>query len=160
MDSSQKNRGFGLIEVIVSLSIAAVLAISFFTLLIYSKSLSRHNLDVLKAELYLTEVAEQVRDIEHTSWSTLNTNSCESPAVCHIEESSGFWDILSGEEQIDSSFKRKIYIEEVYRDQLSYTIVDSGGALDVSTKKVVIEVAWTNVKGLHVRDLEIYVFEN
>jgi prepilin-type N-terminal cleavage/methylation domain-containing protein len=154
-------KGFGLVEVVVSLSITAVLAVSFITLLVHSESLSRHNLDVLKAELYATEAVEQVRELERSSFAELDTSLCEHPAGCHIEEVSGAWAVVMGEETLDTNFERVLNIEKVYRNQLAFPneIVASGGVLDPDTKLVYVVVEWNNTKGAHQKDIEIYVHE-
>ena len=157
----QNKRGFGLLEVVVSIAITSVLAVSFVTLLSYSKSLSRHNLDVLKAELYLIETVEQIRELEHSSWTTLDTTVCEHPAKCHVEESSGAWIIVSGGEELDSKFERALYINDVYRDQAAFpnTLVTSGGVLDPDSKKILVQLKWINTSGSHSKEIEIYVYE-
>ena len=64
MKASSHNKGFGLVEVIVSLAIAAVLTVSFLTLVVYAEKVSRKNLDTLRGNMYLSEYAEIVKDLE------------------------------------------------------------------------------------------------
>ena len=154
-------RGRVAIEVVASLAITAVLAVSFITLLVHSQGLSRHNLDVLKAELFVTEAVEQVRELERSSFTELDTSLCEYPAGCHIEEISGGWSVVAGEETLDTGLERVLHIEDVYRNQLTFPneIVSSGGVLDPDTKLVYVSVEGQNAKGIHQEDIEIYVHD-
>ena len=56
----------------------------------------------------------------------------------------GGWELAYGEEIIvsDPLFTRVISIDNLYRDADGY-IVDSGGTLDINTKKVTVTVKWT-----------------
>jgi len=144
------------------MSIAAVLIVSFLTLIVYAQKVSNKNINTFRANLYLTEMVEALKDLENTSWASLDINTCEAPSMCHTAVSGGVWSIETGEEALDDGrYIRSINIEEVHRDQLAFPneIVVSGGVPDVGTKKIIATIAWNSSIGAESESLETYVHE-
>ncbi|MFC1595171.1 prepilin-type N-terminal cleavage/methylation domain-containing protein [Patescibacteria group bacterium] len=156
-----KNSGFALIEVLVTLGITAIIAISFINLVINSHKISRINLNNLKAELYLMEAIEAAKDLESSGWFKLLEVHCDASYsnICHPEINSNEWILVSGAEQLDSGlYNRYIEIEHVYRDSTTNEIVESGGFDHIDTKKVIATITWNQEGEIRSKSLETYVY--
>lgn len=155
--------GFSMIEALVSMSIAAIILSAFATQMIYSKRISRHNEEQLKAVLYARETIEIAKDLETSDWTKLEDPLCIFPLSCHPEQNGSEWILVSGAENLDNGkYARTLSVHPVYRDTLSFPnqIVEIPGALDPDTKKVSTEVSWTGGFGAKTARLETYVYKS
>jgi len=156
---SVSNGGFGLIEAIVSMAIAAALIVVFIMLIIRTVETSRTNADRLRATLYLRELSEVAKDLEQSNWEMLAsaTSTCAFPSVCHPQVAGNIWTVASSTESLEGgAYVRSLTAEEVYRDQLTFPnfIVSTPGVLDPNTKKVTGSVVWSG----GTMELETYVY--
>jgi prepilin-type N-terminal cleavage/methylation domain-containing protein len=166
MTTSKK--GFGIIESMVSLSIAAVILLAFLTLVINTVKASRLYSTELKASLYLAEAIEAAKDLEiSTDWSVIPDWDAVFAACspeCYPEISSNKWQFSSGSETLETEFTRIVTIEGVCRDSVTFpnNIVDCGEPIavdDPDTKQVIAEVSWFNGYGNRTLNLETYVYK-
>lgn len=90
-----------------------------------------------EAATELISVKERLRQVRESGWSSIS-NSGEY----HLEYSSGEWVLVSGQ-STGTDVQHSVVINDVYRDG-SGEIVESGGSLDPSSKKITITLFWEN----------------
>ena len=73
---------------------------------------------------------------------------------------SGSGDIVSGQEDLDSTYWRYFYLEDVYRDQATFpnAIVETPGVLDPDTRKLVAVVGWNASGATKSKQIESYIY--
>jgi len=129
------NKGFSLIEVIVSVAIVAILCISFTALTLQALKVSRINANELKARMYVQELMEVAIDLEQSGdegWTKLSEYT-----VCHPFIDGGKWQLSVGPETIDI-YTRSLLVESI----------------DPNKKKVTASISWPD-KSLTI---ESYVY--
>ena len=124
------------IEVIVAVSVFAIIAASSVVIIISSLGSARLAEEQSQAAFIATEGLESVKSIRNQGWGNL-TNG---PHGLSIE--GGVWSFL-GTSDVDPSgkFTRVIEIADVRRD-VGGNIIGSGGTVDPETKKVTATVSW------------------
>lgn len=158
MASSIKQKGFGLLEVVIGLGI---LAVAFFSLITVSESIlrvSRTNSDMIQADYLLQEGAEAMRSIRDGGWTPYimplsvfaNTN-----IKFYIAQSGQQWQATSTPEII-GKFYRYVQVANVYRGP-TQDIVQSGGTLDNNTRKFTVTVAWPEAGATTTRSSSFYL---
>jgi hypothetical protein len=90
----------------------------------------------IKAIAIYQETLETIRSIREKGWTTFAVNGTYHPVI-----SGNAWTFANGPETING-FTRQIVVENVERDA-NGAIVQSGGTVDPSTKKVTITVTWS-----------------
>ena len=158
--SKKHKEGFALIEIIVSMAAGIIILVSFVTLAMQAKKISRSNSEKLRATLYLREMIEVAKDLETSNWGELLNLSCADPLSCHPEIVAGAWKFSANEEILDNGFfRRSLSVFPVYRNQLAFPneIVTTGGILDPNTKKVRADISWLGEFGARTMNLETYV---
>lgn len=88
------------------------------------------------ANTLVQETYEAMRSVRERGWSYVAVNGTYHPVV-----SGGAWELASGAETV-GGFTRQVTISDVYRDA-GGAIVETGGSLDPSTKKIVATISWT-----------------
>ncbi len=99
---------------------------------------------VYQANFLAKEAMEGVRNFrDGTSWDVDGLGVLTVGVSYHIESTSTpeEWDLVLGEAAKDG-FTEKIVFYEVQRDG-NDDIVESGGAVDSDTKKVIVTISWT-----------------
>ena len=160
------NKGFGIVEALVGITIAALLLVTFTTLIWQTIKINNANAKDLKATMYLQELIEVAKDLEQSDWDELTKDACnisiDSNYKCHpyIDIVLQKWFLsTSGKEYLENNtYTRWLTIENVSRDPATNEIVTSGGVDDPNTKKVKAEIKWNN--GFQDRNLtlETYVY--
>ena len=162
MNDARSQKGFALVEIIVSMAVSAMLLVSFIGLAIQTKKTSRTYTSELQARMYLAEMIEVAKDLEESDWIEIVSGTCDSPALCHPEISWGAWILVANTEILDNgTFTRSLTIKEVRRDTLTFpnVIVEIGGVVDPDTKKVAATVSWNDGYQDRTLDLETYVYK-
>jgi len=163
LQSIKKQKGFAIVETLISIAIIGILLIGFQILISQAIKVNRVNRTELKASLYLQETIEIAKDLELSDWDTLTGSSCISSSVCHPIDGGGSWALSNGQEFLDSGkYSRDIYIEDVCRDSSDFpnNIIDCPGLFnDPNTKKVVATVQWNDSYRPRSLSLETYVYK-
>ena len=157
------NKGFGIVEALIGITIAALLLSAFTTLIWQTIKINNANAKDFKATMYLQELIEISRDLEQTSagWQTLANTSCNSSSPCYPVVSGSDWTLVSDPSKQtleNNTYTRWLIIENVQRDPITNEIVTSGGVDDPNTKKVKAEINWNNGFQDKVMKLETYVY--
>ena len=129
-----KSAGFGIIEIIVAMSIMIIIAATGTSTVLHSFSSNRLGGEETQATLFAQEGVEAVRSIKNQDWTNLSTGTYG------LDDSGGTW-ALSGSSETEGKFTRQIVISQVQRDS-NGDIVDSGGTVDSDTLKATSQVDW------------------
>lgn len=135
--------GQTLIELLVALALTAAILPALTTGLITSRQGKPQNDRRQEAYHLMREATEVVKIIRDSSWSAVETNG-----TYHPTRSGSTWTLASGSEIIND-ITREIVIGDVYRDQ-NQLIVESGGTIDPSSKKISINLGWTEPIGSYL----------
>lgn len=125
-----------MIEALVAMAISAILLPALLTGLVSSKQGKAQQGQRAQAVALLKEEEEAVRSVREKGWTSFAQDGTYHPSI--VVNS---WTLLSGSEAING-FTRSLTISDIYRDT-NGNIVQSGGILDPSTKKVDALVSWT-----------------
>jgi len=140
------SRGISVIEILVVIFVLSIAFVSILGLLTFSLSVSSSIKDTTQAVNLAQETLEAVRNFrDGTDWETNGLGTLTTGVSYHPEktgDSPPQWTLTQGEETVDG-FSRKIVFEQVFRDG-NDDIVETGGTLDVDTKKVTVTVSWGN----------------
>lgn len=144
------NKGFGLLEVVVTIGIVTILLLGILQLLNFSlinvrDSENRSQATNLASEAM--EITRQVRDSDWNNFSALDTENSLHP-VLGTE-----WALEAGCDTVDI-FTRCVDIDRVFRDAASGNPVESGGTEDTDSRKVKVTISWTergNVKNVEIQ---------
>lgn len=143
------DRGQSLIEILVAIGLAAVLLPALVTGLVASREGKAQEGERLVATGLMREMTEAVRQVRETDWDSFAVNGTYHPIV-----SGSNWMLDSGSESING-FIRQLTISDTERDS-SGGIVESGGTVDASTKKVEYIVSWSGSYGGSVEATEYF----
>lgn len=143
--------GFSLVEIILSMSVFALLVIPIFQLLWASQNSSIINSSKIKALFLANGYLEEVKNIRNSGWLNLSdghfiigTNSSNNLQLMAIT------DVTNDSEKI-GNFSRYLLIEPIYRDSDNKpTTVSENNTLDPSTKKVTAYVSWSGIFPSHL----------
>ena len=135
------NRGFGLIETIVGISIATIAFLAIGQVSILSLKATQERDARIQAINIAREGIEAARTIRDTGW-TDNISNLNFGSTYYLATSSGAW-ILTGTNPglINNKFTRTVIVDNVSRD-VNDDIVVSGGTNDPGTKKITSTVSW------------------
>jgi len=129
------SKGQLLVELLLAIAVAGILLPTIFVGFLSSREGKGQQALRVRASALARAGEEIVRAISQDDWAKVDENG-----IYHVLSSGGIWSLAAGAETIDE-FTRSITISDVMRDS-ALSIVESGGSVDPSTKKVEVEVAW------------------
>ncbi len=138
-----------LVEILLVIAITAIMLPALLTGLISSKQGKAQQGQRVQAIALMKEAEEVVRNVRNQGWGIFAVNGDYHPQI-----SGTSWSLASGDETIND-FTRSITVSDVYRDS-NGVVVETGGSLDPSTKRVDISVTWGQPYNSSV-DSTIYV---
>lgn len=127
-----------LIELLLALGIASVMLPALFGMVIASREGNAQQEQRVQAAALVREAEEVVRNVREIGWDQFAAYQLQTPYK--IQRLGNTWSLALGSETIQG-FSRSIRIESIYRDG-SGLIVATGGMLDPSSRKVIIQVSW------------------
>lgn len=139
--SLKKNDGFGIVEIIIAISIMSIALFAISEVSVIYLKQSGQNKDSLKA-LYLAEEGlEAARSARDQSWSgNITSLTMGNPYFPVI--SANKWTLSNiNPGLIDNIYTRQVIVTDVSRGA-GDNIVTSGGINDPNTKKIVSTVSW------------------
>ena len=150
MKLKDKNeKGFGLLEAVIGISIALIILLSIGQITVLSIKASEEKTQRIKALNLAKEGIEIVRVIRDDGW-TSNIASLSFGTSYYIATSSNQWILTQvNPGLIEGKFTRTIVVDNVSRDS-NDDIVISGGVNDAGTKKVTSSVAWGGSKNIQL----------
>lgn len=129
------SKGQTIIELLVALAVASIFLPGLAVGIVASQNGKAQQGQRSDAVTLLREGNEVVRMVREKGWNAFAIDGTYHPVL-----SNGIWTLQSGPETV-RGFTRQIQIADVYRDT-NGAIVQSGGSVDPSTKKVTITVSW------------------
>lgn len=126
-----------LVELLIAIALASILLPALLTGFVASREGKAQSGQRLEAAALLREAQEAIRSIREKGFSNISANGTFYPNVTPAND----WELASGSQAIDG-FTRQIQVSDSERD-VNGNIVESGGTVDRSTKKVVSSVSWT-----------------
>lgn len=132
------NKGFTLIEVLLSVSVLALLTTFSIGILVYIEQYTLNNLRYKKAIYLAEEGIEAVKNIKDNSFSALSNGTF----TLETSYTNGKWILTNGSETMDNFFTRNIVISTV----------------DTNTKKIESKVSYLkNTGGTVLVSLSTYL---
>ena len=139
-----KNKGISIVEVVVSSAIIAVSVVGIVTALQAFLLMSLGNSEKTQAVLMLEETSEVVQYIRDKEW-TANINYLDDETDYYIVWNGLDYSLTDTPQVEKGKFTRKLVFEEVYRD--GNDDIAESGTLDEGTRKVIVNIGWTNSDG-------------
>jgi len=138
MKKLNSQKGLSIIELLIAIGLTSlilpVLVTGFF--IVRTNSLRQNQR--LQAVSYLREAIEAVRTVRNNDWASISVNG-----IYHPVATPSSWMLTSGNEILEPyRLTRQLEINDTYRNS-SGVIVENGGTLDPSTKKIHASVSWT-----------------
>ncbi len=131
-----KNSGQTLVELLITIGLAAILLPALLGAFSITRS-GRAQMDQrIKAIAFLQEGEESLRVIRANDWTNL------ADGTFHPVATATTWTLAPNAENL-GDFTRQIVISDIYRDA-NGNIATTGGVLDPSTKQVTVTVSWNN----------------
>lgn len=156
-----KNKsGFGLVEIIVGISIVSVSLFGIFLIFQFSSSIMQKSAKNIRVAFLLEEGVEAVRLMRDSSWED-NIDSLAPPVNYYFNFRENNWHLSSENVYIDDFFERKFTVENVYRD-INDNIAESG-IIDPNTKKINVYVSWQEKNSTTTKNISFYltnIFDN
>lgn len=149
-----KNRGSGIIEVIVGL---AIIFVGVFALLktynYYLKFALIHKYDV-RATLLAEEGIEAVKLLRDKGFA-LKIATLSSEVSYGLGFVNSFWESTTTRKYVDGIFDRTFVLSDVYRSPTDD--VSASGILDPDTKKVTVSVSYRGISGTTTKSVSAYI---
>lgn len=148
-----KNSGFSIIEILVAITLIAVISVSIFNVNFYNSKVRRINDERTTALYYAVEGIEIAKMMR---WDQLALGDY------YFVKNGDVWDINSGSELIDNTYSRTVNVssvsrQSVYQGNVFGDIVASGN-VDPDTKKVTVTIDWLSRAGSNKQEfLETYI---
>lgn len=141
-----KNQGFSLIEITVSLFIITATFLGLYQVFISSiSSLTKSEVNS-RAYFLAQDAMEAVKNIRDRKWDEIENLNLEQ--AYYPEHQGSEWQLASGSETIDS-YARSIIFENVLRNESGEIVKTSGPGITIDTnmRKATVTVAWTGKHG-------------
>lgn len=131
----RSQKGQSLVELLIAIGLATLILPALLTGLAAGRGGRAQQEQRLQATTYLKETQEAVRSIAERGWSNIPANGSY-----HAVISNGRYVLTSGAQAVEG-FSISVDVSDAQRNS-SGGIVNSGGTVDPSTKKVVTTVSW------------------
>jgi type II secretory pathway pseudopilin PulG len=149
-------KGQSLVEILIAISIGIIFVLAIF---IYLNFFLKSRQDSEKNQVLASlskELLDNVKIFADANWHNIDTLATTSANHYYLNTSTSSFTAVSGEQNIvisSTTYTRYFYLDDVYRDG-SGQIVQSGGTLDPSTKKVTVVYG---IQGSTPKSISIYV---
>ncbi len=124
-----------LVEFLIVAALLTLAIPAIYGLFLVGSDSDANQLKQTEATRMMREMVEVTRIIREQGWDAFANNGTYYP-----NRVGNSWELVTGEETT-GEFTRSMIIEDVYRDS-NDSIVESGGELDLSTKKVQYRASW------------------
>ena len=151
---NKKNKGFGLIEIIVSTFIITTVLLSFY--LFYQKALiiEQKSTAFIQANLLLEEGVDVAKLFRDDSWQN-NILSLATSTPYYLNFTGTTWEATTTEILIDPIFDRTIVFEDVFRD--TDDNISSSGTYATGTLKLTVQVDWLDRGATFSQSMQTYI---
>jgi type II secretory pathway pseudopilin PulG len=131
--------GQSLVEVMIAIGLATIVLPAVYLSFMTARQGKAQQLQRVQAAVILQEMSEATRQVRDYDWTTFAVNGVFHPGI-----SGNAWILATGAQTTDG-YTRSLTISDAYRDfnAPDSPIVETGGSVDPSTKKVVYTVSWS-----------------
>jgi len=137
----QKQKGIGIIEVVICIAIITITFWSFAGIAKYSLKIQEQSKAKIEAINLSSEGIEAVRSIRDENWDNISSLLLETEYYPIISENK--WVLtLSDPGPINGIYNRSVTLERVYRD--ANDNISESGTEDNQTKKITALVEWND----------------
>jgi len=150
----KQKQGSVLLEVVVGAAIISASLLSLISVFNMSLRFAEQSIKKTQASFLLEEGMEVVRVLRDSGWQG-NIETLDMETSYHLDFLENKWVATSTAGYIDEVFNRVFILDDVYRDG-NYDIVDSGGDLDIDTRKITVSVSWFNGKSTTTESIFSY----
>jgi Tfp pilus assembly protein PilE len=147
----KKNKGVGLVEVMIGIAIVVGATLASFVYFSLAIKVARQSAETVQAALLVEEGMEAIRAIRDNGYST-HITVIPTDTNRYLAFSGSEWQATSTPSVIEGIFTRTFTLGEVRRDG-SDDIVLSGGTIDPDVVEVRVVVSWEDESG-GTKDLE------
>lgn len=135
--SIKSTNGQTLVELLLAVGLAALLLPALISGFVTGRDSRAQQLQRTDGVAFMQETKSALRSVREAGWSNVSTNGTYHPAI-----SGTAWSLAANAETV-GDLTRRVVISDAYRNATSGAIVQTGGTVDPSTKKVDITVSWT-----------------
>lgn len=142
--SERSRRGQSLVEILIAVTIGAVMIGAAATLIASTLKSSGQTVKAQSGVALGKELLDNVSVWAAADWHNILGISTTSANIYHLTTSSSPFASVAGSESVavaSTTYTRYFYVDDVYRDS-SGNITASGGAVDPSTKKLTVVYGW------------------
>lgn len=137
----QEQKGFGIIEIVICISILVITFWSFTGIAQYCLKIQEQSKTKIQAMNLAAETIESVRSIRNESWDNISSLLLETKYYPVISENK--WTLtLNNPGLISGTYDRSVTLERVYRD--ANDNISESGTEDDQTKKITALVEWND----------------
>ena len=148
------NRGFGLVEVVISVSIISLSILGVMLVAQISQKVISESTRKVQAAFLAEEGIEAIKSMRDRSWQTdislLNVGS-----DYYLSFNGAAWVSTTTNAYLNNIFERKFVVNNVYRN-VSDDIAESG-TFDPDTKKITVSVSWFNRNSTTTSSVSTYI---
>jgi len=156
MDSmlSKKNRGLGIVEIIIGVAIITIGLIAVSTAYTTYVQYALANEKNVEASYLLEEGMEGLTFLCDKSWST-NIFPLSTTTTYYLTWTGTYWNATTTAQYVDGQFLRSFTLTDVLRN--GSDAIASSGTFDPNTKKVSVSVAYFQGHATTTQTLQGYV---
>lgn len=148
-------KGFGVVEIMISTTIIAILGFSLIELGVVALWISQRTSDQTQAGFLLQEGAEAVRFLRDESWNN-NISSLNNNTEYYLIWNGSEYELTTSEPQlVYDKFERTATFQAVNRN--AQNNISEVGVVDPLTRKVTIEINWEERGNTVSRQVEFYI---
>lgn len=151
---NKSSKGLSIVELVVAVAIITI----FLSAIVFAFNsflkLSSNNIKNVKAVYLAEETMEVMKFLKSVDW-VLNIAPLNSNQDYFLNFTGDSWEIVSTENMIDE-FERKFVLQDVLRDAEG-KIVESGGNLDLGTKKLTVYISWQSGIATTTKSVSTYI---
>lgn len=149
------SNGASLVEVLVAAAIVVLVVLSLVSAFLLHLREGLFVAERVQATLLAEEGIEAIKLLRDSGWSD-NIAPLSLGGAYHLVSVSGVWEATTTPYVILGRFSRTATMYPVLRDG-NGDITDSGGVLDVGTRKVTVTVSWPSGGGTSTRAISTYL---
>ena len=150
----KKNRGFGLIEMLVGAAVLSSSLLGISTFFQSALQVSGTTESAIQGDYLLEEGVESVKLLRDASY-TNNIQTLSTTTPYYLVWNSSSWIATTSKALIDNNFERKFTINDVKRDVNDD--IASTGTYDPKTKLIMASVAWSSKGATTTRSIATYI---
>lgn len=150
----RKEKGFGLIEILIATAIIAVAFIGIIGFFIFSQNATLRGVRNAEATSLAEEAMEAVRKLRDESW-TNNIVTKTNGTTYYPVISANKWDLQTTNPDPSSFYTTTVVFSAVTRDANSN--ISSSGTNDSDSRKVVVTVSWLESGATKTVPLTTYI---